>query len=193
MRRAEAGDQDAEGQLVGMHRNYLWLLGNLHLDRQLQAKADASDLVQDACLQVHRDFAGFHGNSHGEFLAWLKEIMATRKARLFRRYFGAEQRDVQREQRLEDEFDQSSAAMFHLLEGDGTSPSEHAVRRERAVLLADALANLPADYREIIVLHHFQGLSMPQIAEHVGRSVPSVQKAWSRALVRLRRELKGTL
>ena len=55
------------------------------------------------------------------------------------------------------------------------------------------LVGMHRSYRQVIVRHHFEGLSTPQIAERLGRGVPSVQKAWSRAVVRLRRELKGTL
>ena len=51
------------------------------------------------------------------------------------------------------------------------SPSQQAVRRERAVLLADALAGLPDDYREAIVLRHVEGLPFPEVAARMGRSV----------------------
>jgi len=54
------------------------------------------------------------------------------------------------------------------------------------VLLADALERLPEDYREVIVLRNLQGLSFPEVAERMGRSVGSVEKLWMRGLARLR-------
>jgi len=57
--------------------------------------------------------------------------------------------------------------------------------------LADALAKLPADYAELIVLRHLQGLPFAEVARRMGRSVDSVEKLWIRALARLRRLLGG--
>ena len=54
--------------------------------------------------------------------------------------------------------------------------------REQAVLLADALEDLPADYREVIVLRHLQELSFSEVARRMGRSEDSVKKTWARAL-----------
>ena len=70
-----------------------------------------------------------------------------------------------------------------------SSPSQQASRREQAVLLADALAELPADYREVIVLRHLEGLTFPQVAQRMGRTLDSVEKLWMRALVQLRQLL----
>jgi RNA polymerase sigma-70 factor (ECF subfamily) len=72
-----------------------------------------------------------------------------------------------------------------------SSPSHQAARREQAVLLADALEQLPEDYRQVLVLRHLQGFSFPEVARRLGRSVDSVEKVWTRALDRLRRVLGG--
>jgi RNA polymerase sigma-70 factor (ECF subfamily) len=57
------------------------------------------------------------------------------------------------------------------------------------VLLADALGQLPPDYRQVIVLHFLEGLPSAEVARRMGRSVNSVEKLWIRALGRLRRAL----
>jgi RNA polymerase sigma factor (sigma-70 family) len=69
--------------------------------------------------------------------------------------------------------------------------TQGAVRREQSVLLAEALDNLPPDYREVIILRNLQGLSFPEVAQRMSRSVDSVTKLWARALVQLRRHLGG--
>jgi RNA polymerase sigma-70 factor (ECF subfamily) len=71
----------------------------------------------------------------------------------------------------------------------GPSPSQESARRELGVLLADAIKALPADYGEVIVLRHMEGLSFAEVAARMGRSVDSVEKLWVRALARLRRRL----
>jgi RNA polymerase sigma-70 factor (ECF subfamily) len=72
-----------------------------------------------------------------------------------------------------------------------STPSQHAARREQAVLLADALGKLPDDYREVIILRHLEGLPFAEVAGRMGRSEDSVQKLWVRALANLRRTLGG--
>jgi len=84
---------------------------------------------------------------------------------------------------------QSSAALDRGFAASGSSPSQSAVRREHALLLADALNRLPADYREVIVLRHIEALSFAEAGERMERTENSVQKLWVRALARLRQEL----
>ena len=52
------------------------------------------------------------------------------------------------------------------------------------------LNQLPSHYREVIILHHLQGLTMLQVASEMGRSVDSVRKRWARALVKLRNVMR---
>lgn len=73
------------------------------------------------------------------------------------------------------------------------SPSEKSVKRERAVILSQAIAQLPADYREALILHRLEGLTMAEAAKRMGRSVGSVQKLLARGLLELRRLLEGHL
>ena len=62
----------------------------------------------------------------------------------------------------------------------------------QAVILADALAQLPEDYSQVLVLRHLEELSFPEVADRMGRSVNSVKNLWARALARLRRSLGGS-
>ena len=61
-----------------------------------------------------------------------------------------------------------------------------AQRREMGVVLADALADLPADHREVIVLRNLQDLAWPELGRRMGRSEEAVRKLWTRALVHLK-------
>jgi RNA polymerase sigma-70 factor (ECF subfamily) len=57
------------------------------------------------------------------------------------------------------------------------------------VLVAEALKELPPDYREVLILRHLEGLSFPEVAKRLDRTLSSVDKLWVRALARLRRVL----
>jgi RNA polymerase sigma-70 factor (ECF subfamily) len=189
LRQARAGSSPALGQLLELYRRYLALLVRLQIGRRLQGKVDASDLIQEAFLEAHRNFAQFRGTAEAEFLGWLRQILASRLGEVVRRYLKTQRRDVRLERTLARELDRSSRNLDRALVAPQSSPSNQAVRREQAVRLADALGRLPEAYREVIILHHMEGLTLPKVAQRMGRTVPSVEKLWARALARLNRVL----
>ena len=126
-------------------------------------------------------------------MEWLRQILAAKVADMLRRYRMTQRRDPRLERQLEDELDESSQVLDLGLVARGSSPSQRAARREHAVLVADAIKALPADYGEVVILHHFEGLSFPEVARRLSRSQDSVKKLWIRALVRLRRSLGGSV
>jgi RNA polymerase sigma-70 factor (ECF subfamily) len=192
LRLAQAGDAAALGLLLERYRHYLALLVRLQIGRQLRRKVDASDLVQEAFLKAHRDFAMFRGTSEKEWLAWLRQILAMNLAQVVRHYCGTARRDLALERRLAAELDRSSNALDRALFAAQSSPSEQAVRREQSVLLADALEQLPPAYREVIILSHLEGLAIPEVARRMGRTADSVKNLWARALNTLRKVLGGS-
>jgi RNA polymerase sigma-70 factor (ECF subfamily) len=190
---ARAGSAAALGQLWELYRNYLGLLARLQIGRRLQGKVDAEDLVQDTFLEAQRHFAEFRGTVEAELVCWLRQILAGLLGNLVRRYVGTQRRDVRLERELADELDQSSRVLDQSLAAPQSTPSQRAARREQAVLLADALGRLPDDYREVIILHHLEGLTFPEVARRLGRTVDGVKNLWARALAQLRRSLGGPL
>jgi RNA polymerase sigma-70 factor (ECF subfamily) len=186
---ARAGDAAALGQLLERYRPYLGVLARVQIGRRLQRKVEEADLVQETFLEAHRGFPRFRGASEGELVQWLRQILAARIAMLVRHYFGTQRRNAELERELADDLDESSRLITAAFVASGTSPSLGAARREQAVLLADALARLPDDYRQVISLRHVEGRTFPDVARVMGRSVDAVEKLWARALVQLRRLL----
>jgi RNA polymerase sigma-70 factor, ECF subfamily len=183
---AQAGGAAAVGSLLELYRNYLRLLARAEIGRRLQGKLDASDLVQETLLEAHRNFDRFRGSDEPQFVSWLRQILAAKVTNLVRHYFGTQGRDVRLEQALAADVDHSSRMLGQDLMASVTSPSLQAVRREQAVLLADALEKLPKDYKEVIILRHIEGLPFAAVAGRMERTEDSVQKLWLRALARLR-------
>src|SRR5436309_8607858 len=100
LRQAIAGDGQALGQALELHRAYLVLLARFQIGRRLQGKVDASDVVQEAFLGACRDFASFRGTTAREFAGWLRGILASLLANLVRHYQGTQGRDVRLERQL---------------------------------------------------------------------------------------------
>jgi RNA polymerase sigma-70 factor (ECF subfamily) len=189
LHRARAGDNAALGDLLEAHRAYLALLARLQIDRRFRGKADPADLVQETFLEAHRAFPRFRGQTEAELAGWLRAILAANLADLARRFLHAKRRDVRLERELADDLDRSSRALGQALAAPTSTPSQQAARREQVVLLAEALERLPADYREVLVLHYLEGLGHPDVARRMCRTIDSVKNLWARALGRLRRSL----
>jgi RNA polymerase sigma-70 factor (ECF subfamily) len=172
-------------------RDYLRLLARMNLDGRLRGKLDPSDVVQQTLLQAHQALPGFRGQTDAEMAAWLRQILARNLTHAVRD-FGRDRRDVQREQSLQDALDASSARLEAWLAAEQSSPSERAERNEQVVRLAAALADLPEAQREAVVQHYWQGRSLVEIGEDLGRTPAAVAGLLHRGLTQLRELLRDT-
>jgi RNA polymerase sigma-70 factor (ECF subfamily) len=190
LERARSGDAGALGRLLEMYRNYLRILARTQINSALKVRCDPSDLVQETLMEAHRDFLQFAGISEKELMVWLRRILVRNLTDQIKRQ-KSQGRTWERQESLDILLDQSSSAVEEALGKSISTPSVQASRREQAVLLADALAHLPADYREVIVLRNMERLSFETIAQRMQRSSGAVRMLWARALEKLSRILQG--
>ena len=185
-------DQPTHSEQRSLERygDYLRLLARLQLSPRLQSKLDASDVVQQTLLQAHEGQAQFRGQSEGEWLAWLRAILANSLAAAVRR-FSTESRDLGRERSLEADLDLSSSRLEGLLAADQSSPSERAGRAEELLRLAHAMSQLPPDQRRVVELHHLKALPVAEVAKLMDRTRPAVVGLLFRGLKRLRELLRA--
>jgi RNA polymerase sigma-70 factor (ECF subfamily) len=181
-RRQEPGALD---RLLDSYRNYLCLLARTGLDTWLRSKADPSDLVQDALFKATLRFADFRGATDAELAGWMRQILARCLADFVRRY-RTKSRRATREESLDQLLGRSSEAMERILAVNHSSPSASAERRDLGVVLSDALAELSEDHRDVIVLHHLEGLGWDEVAQRMERTTGAVRMLWTRALKQLR-------
>jgi RNA polymerase sigma-70 factor (ECF subfamily) len=192
IRLAREGQEGALEALLSAYRNYMKVLAATCLDRDVRGKADPSDVVQEAMIKAHRGFAEFRGATEGEWMAWVRRILVNCIAELHRRFSNAGRR-IGKERPLEDLMDQSSLMMRGLVPAPGPSPSEHAARRELSVAVADVLAEMEPEDREVVILRNFQELEWNEVAERMQRSRDAVRQLWTRALRRIGPLLKERL
>jgi RNA polymerase sigma-70 factor (ECF subfamily) len=182
---ARAGDAAARDRLFALCRNYVAIVARTQVESWVRAKFDPSDLVQQTLLEAHRAFASFHGQTGAEWLGWLRGIL-THNALDFARQYGATQkRQVHREVPLRQPASDSTPVRGLEPVDPHDSPSKQLLLHERELLLADALAQLSPEHREVILLRNLQGLSFEEVAERMGRSRPAAQMLWMRALHKL--------
>ena len=182
------------GQLLELYANYLRVLAASNIGRRLRARVSPSDVVQETFFEAHRDFAKFNGHTEREFMAWLRRILVNNLARLVERHLQADKRDVRREvslQAVRKSVERSTMRLESVIaDRRMASPSSLCIRQERAVLLANELAALPDDYRDVLVLRNLEGLSFGEVADRMGRSAGAVRMLWLRALENLRQNLE---
>jgi RNA polymerase sigma-70 factor, ECF subfamily len=185
---ARQGEEQDLGRLLQLYRNYLTIMATAQLDARLRRRMSPSDLVQETMLGAYRDFRKFRGQTEGELVAWLRQILIHCLHHAYEMHFQAGRRDIRREISLED-VDRSSnrlAGIAQAVAAQGESPSAPARDRERAVAMADQLAKLRPDYREVIVLRNLQGLSFEEVAQRMDRKPGAVRMLWLRAIEKFR-------
>jgi RNA polymerase sigma-70 factor (ECF subfamily) len=179
---------DPDDVSLERYRPYLRLLARVQLGTRLRGKLDPSDVIQQTLLEAHRDRGSFRGSTEGERVAWLRTILARQLGMALRHHTRAK-RDARREVDLQRQLDASSARLADWVADNGASPSECADRNEQALRVGTALETLPEAQREAVVLHYYQGWTVPQIAAEMERTVAAVAGLLQRALQRLRASL----
>src|SRR4051795_11318817 len=172
--RARHGSKSSLGLLLEQYRNYLVVLAATQIEKRLQPRVSPSDVVQETMLRAHKNFGQFRGSTEPELLAWLRQILVNNLARFVEQHVLAARRDVRREvsvERLGAALEKSTIQLAALVPAQGNSPGMGVQQREEAVVLADRLAQLPNDYREVLVLRNLQGLPFEEVAARIGRSI----------------------
>lgn len=189
LHRARDGDHEATNELFETCRAYVGFLARSHVESWIQAKVDSSDLIQQTLMEAHQAFPNFNGQTEGEWIAWLKQILK-HNATDFVRRFGAAKRRATLEVAISTGNDSTYFRAAPELSSHGESPSQMMVRREQEILISEALATLPENYQEVIVLRNLQRLPFDEIAERMGRSRPATQMLWMRALKKLQAQMQ---
>lgn len=165
-----AGDPAAFEALFARHAPAL--LGMLM--RHLRSRAEADDVLQQTFLQLHRARLDFRPGS--ELRPWLYTIAMNAMRERFRR--ASRKREAPLGPGDEDRL---------RTEGDPLEEQQEAARARTR--LHAALQTLPANQREVIELHWFQGRPFTEIAAIVGSTLSAVKVRAHRGYERLRKTL----
>jgi RNA polymerase sigma-70 factor (ECF subfamily) len=191
LERARAGDPDARNAIFARHRQRLCRMVEMRLDQRLQARLDASDVIQDAYLEVMTRLDAYLRDPKLPLFLWLRLVVGEQLIRLHRHHLGTQKRDAALEVSLYRGAlpAASSAALAAQLLGQHTSPTQAAVRAERLLRLQGALNSLDPMDREVLSLRHFEELNRAETAQALGIAEGAAAKRYLRALKRLKEAL----
>jgi RNA polymerase sigma-70 factor (ECF subfamily) len=135
--RARAGDSAALNEVFTKYRARLRRMVELRLDRRLQARIDASDVLQEAYMEAVRRLDDYLREAKYPPFLWLRLLVGERLLKLHRHHLGTQLRDAGLEVSI---FRgalpaASSAALAAQLIGKHTSPTQAAVRAKRMMRL----------------------------------------------------------
>jgi RNA polymerase sigma factor (sigma-70 family) len=173
-----SGDSAAMAEFYNLYRNKLYSLVLEQVDRDENM---AEDLVQEVFLAALSSLDKFRGDS--QLHTWLRSI-ALHKINDFYRRQG-------REPRAKESSDDSDGLDLEQARAD--APSAHAVMEDEEVRQSvhQALADLPHDYQEVLVLKYLRDMPVLAISQIMGRSPKSVEGLLSRARKAMRDNLGG--
>jgi RNA polymerase sigma-70 factor (ECF subfamily) len=188
LRLAKGGDVAALGALFALYRERLRQMVRLRLDRRVARRLDASDVLQEAYLDVARRFPEYLAAPAVPFYVWLRALTGQRLIDLHRQHLGAKMRDAGGEVSLYGAAlpQASSALLAQQLLAGLTSPTQAAVRAEMQLKLQDALNSMDPIDREVVVLRHFEELNNVETAAVLGIEPSAASKRYLRAIRRLK-------
>jgi RNA polymerase sigma-70 factor (ECF subfamily) len=186
---ARSGDAGARSALLEKHREALRRLVAMRLDRAVQRRVDASDIVQDALVEADRRLTDYLDAAPLPFRLWLRQIARDRVIDAHRRHRGAERRSVDREQALNPPSfaDQSAFDLAgQLADRRELTPAAALLRRELESRFRAAVDRLDETDREIVEMRHVEKLTNQETAQALGLSEPAAGMRYLRAVRRLR-------
>jgi len=173
-----SGNREAFRTLVERHKHRLFAI----ILRLVGDPDQAEELAQETFVRAYRSISDFRGDA--AFGTWLVQIgihAARDRLRSARRRRGIVSIEALRESRRQDlePVDPSPAA----------NPAHGVEVEEQRELMRAAMAGLPSDHREVLVLKHFEGWAYDQIAEVTGDTVGTLKVRAFRARQMLRDRL----
>jgi RNA polymerase sigma-70 factor (ECF subfamily) len=182
------GGREALATLFEKHRDRLLRMVELRLDPRLRARFDASDVVQEAFLDVARDLDAYLADPKLPPLLWLRLHVGRRLTTLHRQHLGTKMRDAGQEISLYHGAlpRASSTALAAMLLGRHTPPTQAAQRAERMLRVQEALNSLDPIDREVLALRHFEQLGRAEAAQVLEITQEAGAKRYFRALKRLK-------
>jgi RNA polymerase sigma-70 factor, ECF subfamily len=165
---AKAGDRRALDELLARYEQPIYRFGL----RMCGDEESAREVLQETLLAAFRNLPGFRGEA--ALSTWLYQIA--------RSFCIKERRGVR-----------PTIPIDPALPDQGKSPELQAHARQIGAALAAAIAELPADQREVLVLRDVEGLSAEEAAAVVGIEIGALKSRLHRARMALRRQLVGVL
>jgi RNA polymerase sigma-70 factor (ECF subfamily) len=175
---------DRVNHSLGQFRAYLETLTYIQIDPRLRSRFGWSDIIQKTLLEASRMLERIEAMGPEDQKRWLRRMLINNLKEKID-YETAKCRDVRREQSLEEAVQRSSYRLRDSIAAEESTPSEKLIKQEQALRVVEALAQLPERQREALILQHYHGWTLAQIAEHLGCTINAVAGLHAHGLEKL--------
>ncbi len=191
LEQAKAGEPAAVNALLDRHREALRRMIDLRMDRAIQQRVDASDIVQDVLIEANRRLSEYLKDPVMPFHLWLRHMARDRLIDAHRRHRQAARRSLDREQPLVAAryLDQSTLDLAGQLADRELTPAAAATWHELQRRFQAALDTLEEQDQEVVLMRHFEHLGNSEVAQALGLSEAAAGMRYLRAMRRLREKL----
>ncbi|HXV77726.1 MAG TPA: RNA polymerase sigma factor [Candidatus Polarisedimenticolaceae bacterium] len=176
LRQARAGSTDALDALYRRYAGRLLALIRLRMGPEMRSRLESRDVLQSCLLKSFERIDQFEHAHDGSLMAWFARI-AENEIRDRIKFERRRRRDVRQELPLD--------AAPRALEQRVRSSLSRLILGERAAELERALDELPADYREVILLRKLEERSWDEIGARFGKSPDACRMLLARAMTAL--------
>jgi RNA polymerase sigma-70 factor (ECF subfamily) len=174
LRRCADGDRAAFDALVDRHGDALFRFAT----RQCGRGRDAEDAIQDGLLAAWRGARTWRGEASPR--SWLFQIVLNACRRRARRRAGEPDAHAPLDEAV-------------TLADGGVRADDHAAARQTAGALSAALALLPEEAREVLLLRDVEGLEGPEAAAALGIGLAAMKSRLHRARLELKERVEAIL
>ncbi len=182
LQEARAGDRRALDELLSRNEAFLRRFIESRLEPQLRARVDSSDVVQEVWLEAFRRLPAYVNEPGIPFRLWLRQLAQDQLIMMWRRHCKASRRSVTREVSWPD---QSSLLLARQLVSANSTPSKKLNQQDLAQRVGQAVGQLAAVDREVLLMRTYEGLSFDEVGYLLEIEPTAARKRHGRALLRL--------
>ncbi len=193
---AQGGSREALNELLRRYEPRLRRIVRIRLSTKLRRVVDSVDIIQETYRSAFGKIGTLELRSTASILQWLSRIAENQMIDTHRHFYGAKRnrdREVPLQGPVRSDSSRDESPMF-LPAADGITPAEEVSRRELHSIVDEAVAELPDDYREVIMLRTYLGGSWDFVTKEMGRpNAEATRQLHRRARIRLSRLVRSKI
>lgn len=175
VQRARKGDSDAFRELFDRHHGRLYN----YMVYAVNDAGDAADLTQTTFIKAWENLSRLRNPE--AFVSWLHRIAVN-----VVKDYARKRKDTPMTDTVED----YAAEPVHSPDPAISNPETAVADKHRSNVVREAVASLPDNHRNVVVMHHLEGMEITQIAQALGIAEGTVLSRLARARATLRRKLR---
>lgn len=180
--RLKAGEAQAFDDFVIRYSANVYAL----LVRLTEDEEEAKDLTQETFLRALKAVKNFRGDA--DLKTWLYRIAVNESRNRFRWW---KRRNRSSTFSLDSESNSNEKPLSERISDDSETPEMETLRHERERALRQALRELSANFREVVILRDIEGLTYEEVAAALETNVGTVKSRIARGREELRKKLSG--